>query len=235
MPAKRLLGSCTPGRRVSSARFATVSSPVYASIASGRAKTSSCHVGELPSETSCVSAPGDQSSARPSTTSSSCVNEVDRGDADAGRVHPLPAREPRDADERHDAERDDLVPRARLERFDADRAAEVVRQEQRRERGHDQVVEEERPARDEPGEVVERAADERRGAARLPQLRRAFGVRQRDDEEEQAGEEEDERRQAERVAGDDPEREVDASSRSRRTRRRTGRPRRAGAEAAEAF
>ena len=40
----------------------------------------------------------------------------------------------------------------------ADRAPEVVRQEQRGERGDDQVVEEERPACDEAGEVVERAA-----------------------------------------------------------------------------
>ena len=88
---------------------------------------------------------------------------------------------------------------------------EVVRQEERREGGDDQVVEEERPARDEAGEVVERAPDERRGAAGLAQLGRALGVRQRDDEEEQPGREQDVRREPERPRRDDPEREVDGA------------------------
>ncbi len=38
-------GRSTPGRRASSARFATVSSPVYASIASGTANSSDWTVG----------------------------------------------------------------------------------------------------------------------------------------------------------------------------------------------
>jgi hypothetical protein len=48
MPAKRLLGSALPGSRASAARFATVSRPVKASMASDREKTSECHVGAVP-------------------------------------------------------------------------------------------------------------------------------------------------------------------------------------------
>jgi hypothetical protein len=84
-----------------------------------------------------------------------------------------------------------------------------VRQEERGERDHDQVVEEERPAGDEAGQVVDRAPNERGGAARLRQRRRRFCVRQRDEQEEQADAKENERREAERVQGDDAEREVD--------------------------
>ena len=87
--------------------------------------------------------------------------------------------------------------------------AEIVRQEERRQRDHDQVVEEERPAGHEARQVVERAADERRGAARLGQRSGAFGVRERDDQEEHAGREQHERREAERVRGEHAEREVD--------------------------
>ena len=107
------------------------------------------------------------------------------------------------------AERDDPVPGARLEALHGERGPEVVRQEERGERGDDQIVEEERPACDEAGEVVEGAPDEGRRAAGLPQLRRSLGVRQRDDEEDDAREEQDVRREAERLRGDDPEREVD--------------------------
>ena len=209
MPAKRLFGSCTPGRRVSSARFATVSRPVYASIASGSANAISCHDGEMPSETPCVSALGDQSKREAEDDEQQLGDEIDPGDADARGVHPVTSRQPRHADRCDHAERDDLVPRPGLERRHRQRVPEVVRQEERRERGDDQVVEEERPAGDEAGQVVERAAHEGRGAAGLPQLGRPLGVRERDDEEEHAGEEEDERRQAERVRRDDPEREVD--------------------------
>jgi hypothetical protein len=84
-----------------------------------------------------------------------------------------------------------------------------VRDEQRRERDHDQVVEEERPSRDEAGEVVEGDPDERGGAAGLADRGRPLGVRQGDEQEQRADDEQDDRREAERVQGDDPEREVD--------------------------
>src|SRR5262249_42376631 len=115
-----------------------------------------------------------------------------------------------DAGDREDrADRDDDVPRVTLEGVDLERGAEVVRHEERRERDHDQVVEEERPAGHEAGEVVHRAAHEGRRAACLPERRRRCGVRERDEKEEEADAEEDERREAERVESDDPEREVD--------------------------
>ena len=70
---KRLRGSVRPGSRASSARLATVSSPVYASIASGSANARSSQVGETPRSVPCVSASGETSSAAPSSTSRSCV------------------------------------------------------------------------------------------------------------------------------------------------------------------
>jgi len=88
---------------------------------------------------------------------------------------------------------------------------EVVRQEECRESGDDQVVEEERPAGDEAGEIVERAADERRGAAGLAELGRAFGVGKCDEQEEQTGSEQDVGREPERPRRDDAEREVDGA------------------------
>ena len=51
IPAKRLRGSVRPGSRVSAERFATVSRPVYASIASGSANASSSHAGSVPRST----------------------------------------------------------------------------------------------------------------------------------------------------------------------------------------
>jgi hypothetical protein len=53
-------GMSIPGRRASSARFATVSSPVNASIASGSANAIECHVGLVPSDKSCVSLSGEK-------------------------------------------------------------------------------------------------------------------------------------------------------------------------------
>src|SRR2546430_15071243 len=78
-----------------------------------------------------------------------------------------------------------------------ERAGNVVRHEQRRERDHDQVVEEERPARDEADQVVVGDANERRGATGLPDRSGPFRIRQRDDQEERADDEQDERREPE--------------------------------------
>src|SRR5206468_11242165 len=73
----------------------------------------------------------------------------------------------------------------------------------------DQVVEEDRPAGDEAAEVVERLADERRRTAGLRDRGRSLRVRHRYEQEEDADAEQHRGRKAERVEGDDPEREVD--------------------------
>ena len=86
---------------------------------------------------------------------------------------------------------------------------DVVRQEQRRECDHDQVVEEESPAGDEAPEVVEGNPDEGRSAPGLADRRGSLRIRERDDQEEQTGREQDRRREPEGVQRDDPEREVD--------------------------
>jgi hypothetical protein len=90
-----------------------------------------------------------------------------------------------------------------------ERPAQVVRQEERREGDHDQVVEEQRPTGHEPEQVVERASHERRRAAGLGDRGRSLRVRQRDEEEEHAREQQHDGRQAERLRNDDAEREVE--------------------------
>ena len=66
-----------------------------------------------------------------------------------------------------DDTRRDHVARPARDRVDAECETEIVRDEERRERDHDQVVEEEHPAGEESGQVVERDAHEGRGAAGL--------------------------------------------------------------------
>jgi hypothetical protein len=79
-----------------------------------------------------------------------------------------------------------------------------VRQEQRRERDHDQVVEKQCPAGDEAGEVVVRAAREGLGASGLRDGGGSLGVRERDEEEDEARDGEHDRREPERRSRDDP-------------------------------
>ena len=62
---------------------------------------------------------------------------------------------------------DDGIPWRLAERRLTERGREVVRDEERGERHDDEEVEEEHPAGDEAGEVVERAPHERRSAAGL--------------------------------------------------------------------
>ena len=81
----RLLGRLTPGSRASSARFDTVSRPVYASIASGSANRIPCHDGELPRCTPCVSACAEKTSANPSATSISWMQRSSTGSRIAKR------------------------------------------------------------------------------------------------------------------------------------------------------
>ena len=206
---KRLRGSVRPGSRASSARLATVSSPVYASIASGSANARSSQVGETPRSVPCVSASGETSSASAEQHEQELRRQVEPGHDETGGVELRAPHEPDGRDREDHGHRDDDVPRRVAQRLDPERRAEVVRQEDGRERDHDQVVEEERPAGEEAVDVVVGAPDERRRAAGLRERRRRLGVRERDDQEEDARAEEDERREAERIGGDDPEREVE--------------------------
>ena len=135
--------------------------------------------------------------------------EVERGDEDPDAVERRPPDQPHERHDQDDGHRDHDVPRVPAERRNAQRAGQVVREKERRERDHDQVVEEERPAGEEAREVVQRAPDEGRRAARLRQGGGALGVGERDDQEEDADRQQHERREPERTRGDDAEREVD--------------------------
>jgi hypothetical protein len=73
MPAKRLRGRALPGSRTSAARLDTVSSPVKASIASEREKTSELKVGAVPRSTPAPRPSRDRRSAKPSTIKSRCA------------------------------------------------------------------------------------------------------------------------------------------------------------------
>ncbi len=95
------------------------------------------------------------------------------------------------------------------DRVHPDRQPEVVRQEERRERDHDQVVEEERPAGEEAREVVERDAVKVAAPPVSPIAVVPSAYDRRHDEEEQADDRQHHRREPERVQRDDPEREVE--------------------------
>ncbi len=131
------------------------------------------------------------------------------GDQDRAAVETRPPNEARYRDPEDHEDADDGVPGLVGQPLPADRVPEVVRDEERGQRHHDQVVEDQRPAGEETGLVVEGAADERRGAAGLWDRAGAFRVRQRDEEEEQADGEEHPGGEAEREQGDNSEREVE--------------------------
>jgi hypothetical protein len=135
--------------------------------------------------------------------------QVERRHDDPEPVQRRAAHDADESDENDHRDADDDVPRIVLQCMHLQRPTEVVRQEQRRERDHDQVVEEESPAGHEAREVVERPPHERRRTAGLGQCCSAFRVRQRDDQEEHAGGEQDDRREAERMRREHAEREVD--------------------------
>ena len=106
-----------------------------------------------------------------------------------------------------DAAADDHVPGALDLREEC--PGNVVRDEESRERDHDQVVEKQDPAGGEAPKVVERNPNERRCAAGLADRRRSFRVREGDDQEQEPRREQHRGGEAERVQRDDPEREVD--------------------------
>ena len=103
----------------------------------------------------------------------------------------------------------------------------VVRRRERGDRDQDDVVEQDRPAGDEADELVEAVAGKDRRARPLGMQRGALDVGHRRQGEEQPRDEEDQRRQAERVVGDDAEREVDRAGDRRvddRKQRRLSQP-----------
>ncbi len=132
----------------------------------------------------------------------------DRGERHAQCRSEPASRDAADVDRCHEQQRepgdehlDEAVVDARFEH------GQVVGDDDRTRRHHDQVVEQDRPAGDEAPELVEGVARERRGAAPLDMERGALDVGGHRDGEEEPGDHVDERRQPERVAGDDAERE----------------------------
>ena len=87
--------------------------------------------------------------------------------------------------------------------------AQVLGRRVGRDGDQDDVVQQDRPAGDEADELVEGVAREHGRAAAILVQRRALDVGHRGQREEQRREQEHDRRQAERVAGDHAEREVD--------------------------
>ena len=136
--------------------------------------------------------------------------EVDDGERDVQPGRLLGAEDVDGAQQDDDADAEEDVAGALLEELDRlEQAAEVVRDEERRDRDGDDVVEHLRPRREERPELVERAPREARRAARLGVHRRRLGVRRGGAEEDRAGDQEDQRRQAEREARDQAQRVVD--------------------------
>ena len=180
MPPNTERGRSTPGRRASAARLATVSRPVNASIASGRAKASDVPGGMRAERRAVRERVRREDEREAEHDEQQLRQQVERRDDDPDARRATGAeRAARSATKTITATADDDVPRVAIERGHTERAGEVVRQEERRERDHDQVVEEERPAGEEPGEVVRarggRTSRHRRSRAarRCPRRRRA--------------------------------------------------------------
>ena len=87
-------------------------------------------------------------------------DERDRRDRDRELVEARPPHEAHRGHHADDRDADEEVGRARRQRVPAHSVAEVVRHEERRERDHDHVVEEDRPAGEEAELVIERAPAE---------------------------------------------------------------------------
>ena len=116
------------------------------------------------------------------------------------------------ADVAEDHDRDEREREAERLAAIAERAperAQVLRRGVARDRDQDHVVEQDRPARDEAHELVERVAREHRRAAPVLVQRGALDVGHRRQPEQQRGRQEHERREAQRVPDDHAEGEVD--------------------------
>ena len=195
------------GSRASSARFDTVSMPVYAIIATGIASAKLDHVGAVPKWMFAERTCGEKMRKKPIATSSSCVaksSTASRMLSFAASWMPTMFSADEEPGER---DADDHVPRRRAQRLPEDR--EVVRHEDHRDRDGDHVVEHLRPRGPERDELVERVPRERRRAARLRVAHRSLGVGRGRRGEDEAADDEDERRQAERDARRQAERVVD--------------------------
>ena len=161
----------------------------------------------MPRSVPCPRFSSEKRSGRPSDDEDELDRERHAGDRDR---EPVEARAAHEAHRGHDddhSDPDEDIGGALGQGLPAERVTQVVRDEERRERDHDQVVEEDGPAGEEPELVVERPPDEGRGAARLRDRGGSLGVGERDEEEEHADAEQHPRREAERVERDDAERE----------------------------
>ena len=150
---------------------------------------------------------GLKTSTKPSSTSSSCVAKSTTARTMFSRAAswiPTMLSATRTTTTRDAA---DDVPRVRPQRLPEDR--EVVRDEERRDRDRDDVVQHLRPAGAERDELVERVPREARRAAGLGVANRPLRVGRGGRGEDQPRDDEDERRQPERVDGGDAERVVD--------------------------
>ena len=194
--------------RTSPARPEAASTPMTATVATTRANSASSQPGTGPSSTESASAPASKNWANAitvSTTSRPIANSDSRSTT-AMRS----AKRPRtfaagDEGQRQPGQED--LQQAVVQVLPEDR--EVVADDDRGGRHDDQVVEQDGPAGDEAPELVEGVAGERRGAAALGMQRVALEVGGARDHQEGSGQQVDERREAERVAGDHPQREED--------------------------
>jgi hypothetical protein len=134
---------------------------------------------------------------------------VEDGYDEGERVERGASQDPDRSDDDDRPYRDHDVPRPAVERVEPEGRGEVVGEKQRRERDHDQVVEEQHPAGHEAREVVGGASDEGRGTAGLRERRGRLGVGERDEQEQPARAEQYKRGEADGVERDDAECEVD--------------------------
>ena len=195
------------GSRASSARFDTVSMPVYAIIATGIASAKLDHVGAVPKWMFVDEDVRREDEEEADRDEQELRREVEHREQDVELRRLLDADDVQADEQPREGDADDHVPRRRAQRLPEDR--EVVRHEDHRDRDGDHVVEHLRPRGSERDELVERVPRERRGAAGLGVAHRSLGVRRGRRGEDEAADDEDERRQAERDARRQAERVVD--------------------------
>ena len=211
------------GSRASSARFETVSIPVYAIIPTGIASSEAApRRRDAPVDVVDQRLGAEDRARSRAARAATCVaKSITASVMFSVAASLIPTTLSDDEDDDHDGAADD-VPRVLAQRLPEDR--EVVRDEERRDGDRDHVVEHLGPRRPEADELVEGVPREARGAAGLRVADRALGVRERGCGEEEPGDDEDERRQPEGEDRRDAERVVDRGAdvavRGREERRR---------------